>query len=88
MSGIGKLADELQPGIRWAQHKLQEVSNYLDNMGPTIRAKAEWQPIETQPIGRWVLVYGDGYCAVAYRNEHTSDQRPWTHWMELPEGPK
>ena len=43
------LADKLQPGIRYMQNKLQEVHDYLDNMGPTIRLNTGWQPIETAP---------------------------------------
>ena len=52
------LADKLQPGIRYMQNKLQEVHDYLDNMGPTIRLNTGWQPIETAPK--------DGQCFLAY----------------------
>jgi hypothetical protein len=58
----------------------------------------EWQPIETAPKDRSILVYGcDSYCVVwwyASRKSWTdgdyiwANGEQWTHWMQLPDPPE
>jgi hypothetical protein len=81
MTGLNKLADELQPGIRWAQQKLQEVSDYLDNMGPTIRSKSEWQPIETAPKdGTPILARLGPFVYIVFWSDDSKLKSPIPWW--------
>ena len=94
------LADKLQPGIRYMQNKLQEVHDYLDNMGPTIRLNTGWQPIETAPKTKKRILAIKGKTikiVVWYPNlqewgnpQEWDDDGAWkpTHWMPLPEPPE
>ena len=94
------LADKLQPGIRYMQNKLQEVHDYLDNMGPTIRLNTGWQPIETAPKTRKhiLAIKGKTIKIVAWypvlkewgNPQEWGDDGTWkpTHWMPLPEPPE
>lgn len=63
-----------------------------------LRAERAWQPIETAPVGVWVLVYGLRFRAskpsadVARIDEYGLADRGGysvaaTHWMPLPEAP-
>ncbi len=100
MSDLNRLADLLLPGIRNAQLKLKEVSNYLSAMPNSLRHYDGWQLIETAPKDHWVLVYEPGWHLMVakwvyddqWRYAKSDDGvyltcRP-THWMELPEAPK
>ena len=57
MSDLNRLADLLLPGIRNAQLKLEEVSNYLSAMPNSLRHYDGWQLIETAPKDEWILTY-------------------------------
>jgi len=100
MSDLNRLADLLLPGIRNAQLKLEEVSNYLSAMPNSLRHYDGWQPIETAPKDHWVLVYEPGWHLMVakwvyddqWRYAKSDDGvyltcRP-TYWMELQEAPK
>jgi hypothetical protein len=103
MTDMDNLADRLQPGVRWAQSKLKEVSDYLDAMGPTLRAQSGWQPIETAPKDGTIVLGWEPRAAkwkikfIAFQymsgtgfwfNAAASGAVKATHWMPLPEGPK
>ena len=102
MSDLNRLADLLLPGIRSAQLKLEEVSNYLSVMPNSLRQYNGWQPIETAPKdGTRVLLYGNGAGVQWQVSEWVIEDKfagwyPWdwpdyeepTHWMQLPEPPK
>ena len=57
---------------------------------------SEWQPIETAPKGKEVLLYEPAAKAggiilparIVVERWPTSYPRPATHWMPLPEPPK
>ena len=100
---MNDLADKLQPGVRWAQTKLQEVHDYLDNMGPTIRTQSSWQPIETAPKDGSIILGWEPratkwkikFMAFHYQanggywtNALNTGSVEATHWMPLPEPPK
>ena len=59
-----------------------------------LEAEREWQPIETAPDDKLVLVFSKGYCLVTKRYSLSREwlgMRPHeypTHWMPLPEPPK
>ena len=102
MNDLNRLADLLLPGIRNAQLKLEEVSNYLSAMPNSLRHYDGWQPIETAPKdGTLVLLYGNGarvqwQVSEWYIEDEFAGWHPWnwpdyekpTHWMQLPKPPK
>lgn len=62
-------------------------------------ARTAWQPIETAPVGAWVLVYGTRFRAALPSVEPARlDEYGWadkvgysvrpTHWMPLPAAPE
>jgi len=100
MTDLNRLADLLLPGIRNAQLKLEEVSNYLGVMPDSLRQYNGWQPIETAPKdGTFILVavpgevaihimlvwWLDGWCLDMTNTPIVGNP---THWMPLPEPPK
>jgi len=102
MTDLNRLADLILPGIRNAQLKLEEVSNYLGVMPYSLRHYDGWQPIETAPKidEKRILVVWLGHVQIASWNakvskwqedcygDFTVDDDEVTHWMPLPEGPK
>ena len=99
MSDLNRLADLLLPGIRNAQLKLEEVSNYLSAMPNSLRHYDVWQLIETAPMDTDVLLFEPDYSIFVGSNFSLDDgdsywcacggpRRKPTHWMELPEEPK
>jgi Protein of unknown function (DUF551) len=102
MTDLNRLADLILPGIKNAQLKLEEVSNYLGAMPYSLRHYDGWQPIETAPKidGKRILVVWLGNVQIASWNakvgkwqedwsgDFTVDDDEVTHWMLLPEPPK
>lgn len=101
MTDLNRLADLLLPGIRNAQLKLEEVSNYLGAMPDSLRQYNGWQLIETAPKNYTViLVFWSGQVEMARWNEEANQwqehycgdfaigENEVTHWMPLPEPPK
>jgi hypothetical protein len=99
MTDLNRLADLILPGIRNAQLKLEEVSNYLGVMPDSLRQYNGWQTIESAPKDETiVLIQKDGSQVVAFQDggiwhcdlygNELIDQDRITHWMPLPEPPK
>jgi hypothetical protein len=89
------IQDVMQPGVRWAQQKLEEVAKYLDDLSELKNIWSPWKPIKTAPTdGSLILAITSGghYWLVKWNGEEWDDNENYdpdvVWWLPLPEGPE